>query len=216
MEVKKVKCPNCGAVLSVKNSKNEALKLITCPKCKASLRVKFKQQNPQEPLEAHTYLGISPKSSTGGETQYGPSPISGGETQLGGYQNNGETQLGGAKGFCETQLPPKNDARIKTAYLRVGGRDYPLQIGVNIVGRKASTSTATVQIETPDRYMSRQHAKIVVTRQPGGKLKAVISNDHNKNISTIDGQDLLQGDAFVLNDGDHIIMGETTVIYKEL
>ena len=33
MEVKRVKCSNCGIILEVKNSKNEAVKLITCPQC---------------------------------------------------------------------------------------------------------------------------------------------------------------------------------------
>lgn len=215
MEVKRIKCPNCGAVLDVKNSKNEALKLITCPKCKATLRVKFKQQDSQKPLEAHTYLGASPRSSkgwvNGGETQLGGSyKANGGETQLGGsYGNNGETVLSGG-------ASPSPIGEGRGGALIVNGKRYPLSIGVNIVGRKASTSQATVQIETSDRYMSRQHARIVVTRLPGGKLKSVISNDHNKNISTIDGQDLLQGDAIVLNNGDRIVMGETTVIYKEL
>lgn len=210
MEEKMIKCPSCGAVLSVRNSKNEAVKLITCPQCKAKLSVKFKKQNPQEPLEAHTYLAESQPKQTGGETQYGPT-ANNGETQLGGnYQGNGETRLPGSDSHS-----PVGERR-KDALLKVGSKTYPLSIGVNIVGRKASTSQATVQIETSDRYMSRQHSKIVVTRMPDGKLKSVISNDKNKNISTIDGQDLLQSDEIVLSDGDRIVMGETTVIYKEL
>lgn len=210
MEVKRIKCPNCGAILDVRNSKNETVKRITCPQCKATLNVKFKRQNPQVPLEAHTYLAGNQPKQTGGETQYGPT-ANNGETQLGGnYNGNGETMLPG----CGS--PSSVDERKKEAVLKVGSETYPLSIGVNIVGRKATTSQASVQIETSDRYMSRQHAKIVVTRMPDGKLRTVISNDHNKNISTIDGQDLLQGDAIVLSDGDRIVMGETTVIYKEI
>lgn len=201
MEVKRIKCPNCGVVLDVRNSKNESVKLITCPHCKATLSVKFKKQ---KPLEARTYLA---PSNGGGETQYGGYNNSNGETQLGGYRNNGETMLASSS----TSI---GEAR-KEAFLKVDGKTYPLSLGNNIVGRKASTSQATLQIETSDRYMSRQHAKIVVTRMPDGKLKAVISNDHNKNITTIDGQDLLQGDAIVLTDGDRIVMGKTTVTYVE-
>lgn len=40
-------------------------------------------------------------------------------------------------------------------------------------------------------------------------------NPWKQSISTIDGQDLLQGDAIVLSDGDRIVMGKTTVIYRE-
>lgn len=208
MEVKRIKCPSCGAILDVRNTKNVAEKLITCPKCKATLSVKFKKQ---EPLEAHTYL--TPNNANNGETQYAGFKNNG-ETQLGNPINNGETQLGGYNNSGETQIL-SNAAPSKSAYLKVNGKAYQLKLGANIIGRKATTSQATVQIDTPDRYMSRQHSKIVVSRFPNGKLKSVLSNDHNKNISTIDGQDLLQGDEIVLEDGDQIVMGKTTVIYKE-
>jgi len=36
-----IKCPSCGVVLGVKNSKNEAVKKITCPQCKQSMAVSF-------------------------------------------------------------------------------------------------------------------------------------------------------------------------------
>ena len=199
METKNIKCPSCGVVLSVKNSKDEAVKLITCPQCKATLSVRFK---PQKPLEANTHLANG-QQQAGGETQYGPSANQG-ETQLAdGFTDHGETQQ------------RTHHMVAETACLEVDGRTYQLYEGVNTVGRKALSSQASVQIVTADHYMSRQHAKIVVTRLAGGKLKAVISNDRNKNISTIDGQDLLQGDAIVLSDGDRIVMGKTTVIYRE-
>ena len=54
MQVKRIKCPSCGVVLDVTNSKNESVKQITCPKCKAVLEVKFPPQ--QAPLEAETYI----------------------------------------------------------------------------------------------------------------------------------------------------------------
>ncbi len=185
-QIKRIKCPNCETILDIKNSKDEAVKLITCPQCKATLKVKFKELNI---MDAQTYYSGASKD---------------GETKYGGYKDNVETQL------------HKGTSNVKAVYLNVDGKSYPLSIGTNIVGRKGSTSQATVQIETSDHYMSRQHAKIVVTRLPDGRLKAVISNDHNKNITTIDGQDLLQGDAIVLENGDRIVMGNTTVTFKEL
>lgn len=197
MEVKRIKCPSCGIILEVRNPKDEAVKIIKCPKCKATLSVKFKKQ----PLEAHTFLASNKPQN--------------GETQYGGFNKAGETQLGGSWGQGETQIGTK-PVQSKSPCLKVNGRTYQLSIGTNIVGRKAPTSRATLQIATPDRYMSRQHSRIVVSKLPNGKLKAVISNEHNKNITNIDGQDLQQGDAIVLTDGDSIIMGETTVTYKEL
>lgn len=193
IEIKRVQCPKCGVVLNVRNSKNETVKIITCPQCKAKLGVKFKRHLTQEPLEALTFYADNLNNSSNG-----------GVTLLDSKKDKGKTQLASGKSTA-----------VRKAYLMADGKEYPLSMGENVVGRKAPTSQATVQIVTSDRYMSRQHAKIVLTRMLGGKLKAVISNDQNKNISTIDGQDMLQGDALVLNDGDRIVMGKTTIIYKE-
>lgn len=193
IEEKTIKCPNCGVVLNVRNSKNEAVKIITCPQCKATLSVKFKRKPTQEPLEAPTFYADAKNTSS----------------------NGGETLLSGKKAKEETQLAPSKPTANMRAFLIADGKEYPLSIGDNTVGRKAPTSQASVQIDTSDRYMSRQHAKIMVTRMSDGSLHSVISNDHNKNISTIDGQDLLQGDAIILNDGDSIVMGTTTVTYRE-
>ena len=44
MEVLHIKCPACGAVLEVKNSKNEAVKRIICPQCKKHLAVTFREE----------------------------------------------------------------------------------------------------------------------------------------------------------------------------
>ena len=46
MESLRIKCPSCGIVLDVRNSKNEAVKKITCPGCKKQLAVTF--ADPQE------------------------------------------------------------------------------------------------------------------------------------------------------------------------
>ena len=85
--------------------------------------------------------------------------------------------------------------------------------GSNSVGRKANSSQADVQIDTEDRYMSRQHVVINVRRLPDGSIKCDISNDKNKNATRINGAQLLQGDAIVLHDGDRIQMGETSVTF---
>ena len=41
MEELRIKCPSCGIVLEVRNSKNESVKRITCPNCKKQLAVTF-------------------------------------------------------------------------------------------------------------------------------------------------------------------------------
>ena len=42
MEELRIKCPSCGIVLDVRNSKNEAVKKIVCPNCKKHLAVTFR------------------------------------------------------------------------------------------------------------------------------------------------------------------------------
>lgn len=188
MQTKRIKCPKCGVVLDVKNSKNETEKQITCPKCKAALKVTFPPE--QEPLEAETYYA-PPKQ-----------PIDNGATQLGaGF--SGATQL--------VTVAPKTSTSAK---LMFGGAIYPLEEGQNIVGRKGTTSRATVQIETADRYMSRQHCSITVSTLPDGSKKAVLSNYQNKNLTSVDGQEIETGDAIRLTDGNAITMGHTTVTFK--
>lgn len=183
MLIKRIKCPNCGAVLDVKNSKNESLKLITCPQCGAQLRVKFAPPKPaanQQPLDAETFVA-TPKTQ----------------------QQGGDTILG--------KKPSEGHLRPVLSYM---GRDYPLNIGENIIGRKAPTSQASVQIDTDDHYMSRQHARISVTSLPDGSKKVVISNFKNKNATAIDGMTLVDDDALILQPGNHILMGNTTIIYN--
>lgn len=190
MQTKRIKCPQCGVVLDVKNSQNESVKQITCPSCKATLQVKFPAQ--QEVMEARTYYVPSQKPVTGED----------GATQLAGGLNG------------TTQLVMPTDKAPQQARLEFEGHSYPLQDGENIIGRKGSTSKATVQIDTTDRYMSRQHGSITITTLPDGCIKAVFSNYQNKNLTTIDGQPIETGDAIRLTDGDSIQMGHTIATFK--
>lgn len=192
MEVKRVKCSNCGIILEVKNSKNEAVKLITCPQCKARCGVRFQ---PQQPLEVETIL-------PGRQQRVAP-------------QNDGETLLGGRQDSERTILGQGRQQGAATACLVLAGQQYVLRQGANTVGRKAQTSQATLQLPVSDPYMSRHHLQITVSVLPNGKLKAVISNDRNKNITSINGVELPHDEAIVLSNGDRIVMGKTTVVYQE-
>ncbi len=189
MQTKRIKCPSCGVVLDVQNSKNELVKQITCPKCKAVLQVKFPPQ--QEPLEAKTYYA-PPKQ-----------PVA----------DNGATHLAGSS-YGATQLVTDTPKISTSAKLLYDGISYPLEEGQNIIGRKGNTSKATIQIATDDRYMSRQHCSINVTTLPDGTKKAVLSNYQNKNLTSIDGQPIETGDAIRLTDGNSISMGHTTITFK--
>lgn len=192
MQIKTVKCPNCKAVLDVKNSKNEQVKQITCPSCKTPLQVKFAPPAPSnEPMEAHTFYA-APKPA-----------VNDGSTQLAAGMS-GTTQLASSIQSKDSQI-----ARLVSS-----GKEYELAEGANIIGRKANSSTASVQIETADRYMSRQHCSITVKTLPDGTKKAILSNYQNKNQTTVDGQEIAAGDEIRLTDGNSITMGHTTITFK--
>lgn len=184
MMKKSVVCPNCGAILEVVNSKNETIKQIFCPNCKIDLRVKFGSP-PKQALDAQTYY--APKSP-----------------------NMGETQLSSGKAGATIFAPSKK----VSAKLVFKGLEYPLQLGRNVVGRKATTSQASIQIDTADRYMSRQHVLVNLTKLSDGTLKATLCNYQNKNETTIDGQPVETGDSIRLTDGNTITMGYTKVTFK--
>lgn len=192
MQEKRVKCTSCGAPLVVRNSKNEEVKIITCPKCKSPLKVKFPPIAVQEPLEAKTIVVNFPQKG-------------GASTVLAG---------GGSLQSGETQYVPK-PSQQKQYYLYLNGKRYPLSAGRNVVGRKASSSDAQVQIETSDLYMSRRHICIEVIRLTDGSTKVLVSNDKNKNSTYVNGCKLNTGDRVVLTNGTQIKMGETIVTYQE-
>lgn len=190
MQTKRIKCPNCQVVLDVTNSKNEQVKQIICPKCQAVLQVKFHPQ--QTPLEAETFIA-TPKR-----------PLA----------DSGETQLAGSSYGATQLVTPKEVPKESNAHLVFENHAYFLEEGKNIIGRKGNTSKADIQIETDDRYMSRQHCSITITTMADGTKKAVLSNYQNKNLTTIDNQELEAFDAIRLVNGNRIKMGHTTVIFK--
>ena len=226
MQIKRISCPSCGVVLDVKNGSDATEKIITCPKCNTQLKVKFKPvTTPTEPVEAHTYLGAQKKK---------PQPqLNNFETQLGGEASSkasryssAETRLSGTRASFETQLStsPKQQATtsnntngwivIKSCFLLYNFREMELSVGRNIVGRKATTSQATIQIPTDDHYMSRQHCCIDITAFNDGTKKAVLRNFQNKNVTFINGQPLESDDIIRLFDGDTIKMGDTILTFK--
>ena len=109
---------------------------------------------------------------------------------------------------------PELQVKEETCYLVVNGNNYDLLLGRNTVGRKATTSVASIQFVTDDMYMSRHHSVINVRRMTSGEIKVDISNYENKNKTFVNGNILQNGESFVLHDGDSIKMGNTTVIYK--
>ena len=175
-------------------------KRIQCPKCGVVLEVKNSKNEEVKQIscpQCHCDLQVKfapQQEPIEAPTYYAPKSSS---------VDNGATQLA-------TSVPKTG----KSAKLICDGISYELSEGQNIVGRKGVTSKANIQIATEDHYMSRQHCSITVKTLPDGSKKAVLSNYLNKNLTSIDEQEIEAGDEIRLNDGNSITMGHTTVSFK--
>lgn len=195
----KIKCPTCGKILRLLDSPTINTASFTCPVCKEKHIVGKCQRFVEQP---------KPQQPAGEETQYGPatSRMSGGEeTQYAGsgYSASGE----------ETQIYSAPQSNVGTLVDSLG-RTYKLCLGINTIGRKASTSSATVQIDTTDRTMSRSHAVIEV-RNAGGQMVHILKNGANKNPSYHKGSLVGASDQMILNNGDKVKFGSTELIFKK-
>lgn len=103
-----------------------------------------------------------------------------------------------------------NDKRTLTAILKhSSGQVYKLRPGTNTIGRADSTSNASIQVYTDDRYMSRNHAVIDVENS-GGNMKCSLRYGYNTQVSIcINGNKLNAYDVVVMNNGDAISLGHT-------
>lgn len=170
LQVKRISCPGCQAVLDVKNPQGVAVKTIACPKCRTRMKVIFHEEETLE--EAHTFLAGAGEERT-------------------------------------MMAPPPQKSKNYALY--VAGRLYPLETGMNTIGRKALSSTATVQIVTEGHGMSRKHARIEVVHFAGGVSRVRISNWENKNATTVNGVEIKDDDVLLLKQGDTIVMGDVTM-----
>lgn len=186
MEIKRVACKACGAKLEVRNSNNEAVKLIRCPSCKATLQVVFRKPTPQP-------------QPTASETLYVPKKVA--------EQHDAEDQ--------STVLAPEKKVVESLPAFAYLGTEYNLSVGQNIVGRASKTGTATVPIATTDHTVSRAHALVNVIRLADGSYKTVIANYQNKNPIKVNGVLLGQGEELVLSDRAEVEMGSSTLIFLQ-
>lgn len=186
----KVKCPCCGAVLSVKNNPNLRNMALTCPNCKTKSR--FTAYIPF----VSTHIAVNPDvldDDSECETQLGPTLKE--------------------KEVVQNLLSDESNVNGRLVLLP-DGAIFELEIGVNIIGRKANSSTADIQIPTKTKLMSRCHSIIEVKKVSGKGLVYYLSNCENKNDTYIGINKLEQGDCIVLKNGDQIRMADVKLCFE--
>lgn len=191
----KVKCPKCGKIFIIADQPGIDSKTFTCLVCQTRSLIGQNRFVPQQ----------RQPSLLGEETQYGPISgrgITSEDTQY------AET-LG--KNGKETIVDSLNKL---ACLIDNSGKNYRLNIGINTIGRKANSSTATVQIAVEDKYMSRNHA-VVEVRNVGGQIIYIVKNGANKNPSYLNGSLIGEKDQLILNDGDRLKLGYTELTFKK-
>ena len=95
-------------------------------------------------------------------------------------------------------------------------QEFQLYEGINIVGRKANVSTATICIKTDDKTMSRSHLCIEVKKnQKGNGYYYHLSDNNSKNSTLYNGKCIESGEVVVLKDNDKIVLGRTIIRFNE-
>ena len=185
-DIIKIKCPYCGSVLSVKNQAGIESMSVTCPICK--------QKSPFKDFKK-VVDKVNDES-----TQYP------GDNEKTSYKTSSEgTDIGTGLNFTLGKL------RVMPS-----GPSFQLKPGKNIIGRRATQSSADFQIpmETSKR-LSREHLVIEVKKVPGKGFVHYASLCKQKTNKTLIGNEQLEyGDCMVLNQGDIIKLPDVNVKFE--
>ena len=187
-DIIKIKCPYCGSVLSVKNQAGIETKNVTCPICKQKSPFKdFKNVVDKNNDEKTQYPGDDEKTS------YRTSSDEGG------------TDIGSGLNFTLGKL------RVIPS-----GPSFQLKPGKNIIGRRATQSTADFQIPMEgSKRLSREHLVIEIKKVQGKGFVHYASLCKQKTNKTLIGSEQLEyGDCIVLNHGDVIKLPDVNVKFE--
>ena len=175
---------------------------VKCPHCQAVLSVKNSKNETFKEFQC-------PSCQSSLRVKFPSTPIA---------QEEGKTIIGPRK---PQQTDPDrtfiNRSNADCRYfLRCNEKTYELKEGLNTIGRKASTSHATIQIATDSMRMSRNHARIELRRLSDGGMKLYISNWQNQNPTFVNGIELKPGDVMNLQEGFELKMGDEILRVKKM
>jgi predicted Zn finger-like uncharacterized protein len=112
------------------------------------------------------------------------------------------------------------EARIEVkASSKTSGQQFPLKVGKNVIGRYAqgmSDSSADIKIKTTDQYMSRVHCCIEKKRLSTGTYEYLLYDLNSLNKTIHNSNKLHPADKIILKNGDEIVLGESTIVFKTI
>ena len=111
-----------------------------------------------------------------------------------------------------------NNSKIKSAFLEYANIDNDrvcvnVSLGLNHVGRQSKGYSQEIQIETKDRHMSRTHA-ILIGKAHDGNFMSILRGYNTKNKINLNGRIMSENEEVYLMEGDEIVLGTTSLIYK--
>lgn len=136
------------------------------------------------------------------------------KANVGVYLNGGNARGGLGAPETPTQLIASDKSTRMSGQIRViaTGDTFPLHDGENVIGRRAKSGTADIQI-SDDMYMSRRHVQIdVVKKGEGYEFHLVEIN--SKNIVKLNGATINRGDILLLKFGDTLTLGTTDIVFE--
>lgn len=204
-----IKCPWCSTPLKVRNQPGLENKSITCPVCsnKSPFTSFGRATTPvvaQSPAPQSQPVMSAPDE---GETRYRPAADLENQTTGTGSSDPGA-------GSASKSIP--TNTVIGT--LKVIGSTEPFQLkkGRNVIGRKATSSGADIQIPTGNsKTVSREHLVIDVKDIPGAGITHYVSlYKENVNRTFIGPEQLMPGDVIKLKSGDIIRLHDITLKFE--
>lgn len=132
------------------------------------------------------------------------------------FQSGRSSQGGHGADNEATQLPSNMQMSFDAGQIRVvsTGQVFALNKGSNVIGRKASSSTATIQIEG-DAHMSRQNVEIQVVHGASGYEHHLVEIN-STNMVQLNGKDIQRNDILKITFGDRITLGQTTIVLENV
>lgn len=118
---------------------------------------------------------------------------------------------------CENPIsrisPPTDSARVTLLPVhgsQAGLQPLRLMCGTHTLGRKSPKSTATMQIDVSDLFMSKRHTQVSVMESYNGLLKVMARDAGSSNGTFINNRRLEPREEKELHNGDVLRMGNTS------
>jgi pSer/pThr/pTyr-binding forkhead associated (FHA) protein/ribosomal protein S27E len=198
----RVKCPQCGHADSVLNFPSPQRKQVQCPQCKTVLSIYAMAKGVLSCPNCKYQADITSYRSPGQSQEE--------DSSADEFVTNPNT------------MPGINGQLLKPGILKLVDGEFActpniirLQRGVNTVGRNASSSQASIRLNTQDHYMSRIHVRIELIMKSDGTFIHNLSDAGSQNATWHNDEKLEKGDQIVLKPGDIIKLGHTVFEFKD-